>query len=99
MSDLELSYENLIDNVYYLGPLREFPKREYIWSGASPLDVGQQGERVVDAILAARARNELRNLRPKAKLMPFEVMIAYWLKKLGLIDSFEVIQVQTFQKH
>jgi len=93
LSDLELSYENLVDNIYYLGPLREFPKRDYIWSGASPLDVGQQGERVVEAILSARSRRERRNLKPKAKLMAFEAIVAHWLKKLGLIDSFEVREI------
>ena len=93
LGELELSYENLVDNIYYLGPLREFPRRDYIWSGASPLDVGQQGEQVVEAILSARARHERRNLKPKAKLMEFETIIAYWLKKLGLIDSFEVKEI------
>ena len=93
LSDLELAYENLFDNIFYLGPLREYPKREYTWSGASPLDVGWRGERVVDAMLSARARKEERNLRPKARIRSFEEMIAYWLKELNLIHSFRVREI------
>lgn len=93
LSDLELAYENLMDKVYYLGPLREHPKREYIWSGASPLDVGQRGERVVDAILAARSRGEMHNLGYKKRYQPFEAIIAHWLKWLDLIESFNVEEI------
>ncbi len=93
LSDLEFAYEKLMDNVFYLGPLREYPKREYIWSGASPMDVGQRGERVVDAILAARARGLKHNLGPRRRYQPFEAIIAHWLKALGLIDSFQVEEI------
>ena len=93
LSDLELSYERLMDRIYYLGPLREYPKREYTWSGASPTDVGPRGERVVDALLAARSRNEKRSLGYKKKKQPFDVIIAYWLKELGLIHEFSVEEI------
>jgi predicted ATPase len=93
LGDLELSYESLMDSIYYLGPLREFPKRDYTWSGASPMDVGQRGERVVDAMLAARSRNEQRNLGYRKRYRPFEAIIAHWLKELGLIESFQVREI------
>lgn len=93
LSNFERSYEDLIDNIYYLGPLREYPKREYIWSGSSPLDVGPRGERVVDALLAAKSRDEKRNLGPRKRNKSFEEMIAYWLKELGLIYDFNVIEI------
>jgi predicted ATPase len=93
LGDLEFSYEALMDRIFYLGPLREYPKREYISSGSSPLDVGQRGERVVDALLAAKARNELRSLGYRKKRKPFEEIIAYWLKELGLISEFKVLEI------
>ena len=95
LGDLELAFEKLVESIFYLGPLREYPKREYAWSGASPLDVGQQGGRVVEALLSARSRKEMRNLRHKSRLMPFEAVIAHWLKELGLIDSFQVREIGT----
>lgn len=93
LGDLEFSYENLMDNIFYLGPLREYPKREYIWSGSSPLDVGQQGARVVDALLSAKAKGVMQNLKRGAKRKPFEEIIAYWLKRLSLIHSFSVDEI------
>ena len=64
LGDFELAYERLMDSVYYLGPLREYPQREYHWGGSSPEDVGQRGERTMDAILAATRDNMTRRLRP-----------------------------------
>ena len=93
LSEFEIAYEKLIDRIFYLGPLREYPKREYIWSGSSPLDVGPRGERVVDALLAAKSRNEKRNLGPRKKNKLFEEMIAYWLKELRLINNFNVLEI------
>lgn len=96
LSDFELAYENLMDSIYYLGPLREYPRREYHWAGSSPDDVGQRGERTVDAILAATLRNEKRGLKPRGRgirRMPFQEMIAYWLNELGLIDEFTLEEI------
>ncbi len=93
LGELEFSYEALMNRVFYLGPLREYPKREYIWSGSSPLDVGPRGERVVDALLAAKAKNELRSLGYRKRKKPFEEIIAYWLKELGLISEFKVLEI------
>ena len=41
LSDFELAYEHMMDSVYYLGPLRVYPRRQYHWSGASPRTLGQ----------------------------------------------------------
>ena len=40
LSLFEAEYEALMDRIFYLGPLREHPQREYHWSGARPTDVG-----------------------------------------------------------
>ena len=93
LSQFEAEYEALMDRVFYLGPLREYPQREYRWSGASPVDVGPRGEHSVDAILAATSRNEKRNLQPKWKLKTFQEMIAHWLQELELIHSFEIKEI------
>ena len=96
LSDFELEYENFMDSIYYLGPLREYPRREYHWAGSSPDDVGQRGERTVDAILAATLRNEKRGLRPRGRgirRMPFQEMIAHWLNELELIHEFRLEEI------
>jgi predicted ATPase len=93
LSEFETAYVNQMDSILHLGPLRDYPKRQYIWAGSSPIDVGRRGERTFEAILAATARGEQRNLRSKARLRPFQEMIAWWLKELGLISKFKVTEV------
>ena len=93
LSDLEAAYEAELDRIFYLGPLREFPQRDYLWARSRPSDVGQRGEKAIDAILAATDRNEMRNLKFKAHLKSFQEMIAYWLREMGLIDSFRVEEI------
>jgi len=93
LADLEAAYELEMDKIFYLGPLREFPKRDYLWSRSRPTDVGQRGERAVDAILAATENLETRNLKKKARRKPFQEMIAYWLRSMGLIEDFSVQEI------
>ena len=90
LSDLQLEFERLFTGTKYLGPLREHPKRQYPWSGVEPADMGQRGERVVEAILAAR-ESGLRLRRPgRRPRETLEQRVAAWLKELKLIDSFRV---------
>lgn len=93
LADLEAAYETEIDKIFYLGPLREFPKRDYLWARSRPTDVGQRGEKAIDAILAATEAGEKRNIKPKARLKPFQELIAYWLREMGLIESFSVVEI------
>jgi energy-coupling factor transporter ATP-binding protein EcfA2 len=52
--DLQLQMEINFSKIFYLGPLREYPQRQYTWTGAQqPNDMGRKGERYVEAILAA----------------------------------------------
>ena len=96
LADLALELERLLRNIYYIGPLRENPLPQYVWSGEIPQDVGWRGERAVEAILAAQHRR----IGPgyKKKTLPFEVVVARWLKKMSLIDSFRVKAVATGRK-
>lgn len=94
LDDLEAAYEDLMDSIYYLGPLREHPRRHYHWSGTKPRDVGRRGEHTVDAILAARDDKEKRGrVERGGNKRTFERAIAWWLEKLKLIHEFSVEEV------
>lgn len=93
LADLEASYEQQLDNIYYLGPLRHYPQRDYLWTRSRPTDVGAQGEKAIDAILAATHDDLTRNLKRKAKHMSFQEMVAYWLREMGLIQAFKVEEI------
>lgn len=93
LADLESAYEEQLDRIYYLGPLRQYPQRDYFWTRSRPTDVGQRGDKAIEAILAATEARETRNLKHKAKHMSFQEMVAYWLKEMGLIDEFKVEEI------
>ncbi len=98
LSDFALRTEAALNSMYYLGPLREHPKRIYSWSGETPESVGQKGEFAVAAILAASAQNRLLNRGARMHLTRFDVFIAQWLKDLGIIESFKVKSVAVGRK-
>jgi AAA15 family ATPase/GTPase len=76
---LVLEFESLFSKIHYLGPLREYPQRSYLWSGERPQDVGKKGEFIASALLASRKQG-----------LKVEERVAYWLKQLGLIHDFQV---------
>jgi len=90
LGDLQLAFEDLMAGIYYLGPLREYPQRQYIWAGGQPEDVGIRGERVVDALLASRAREITISRGKGRKRLLLEEYVAVWLQELGLIQQFAV---------
>ena len=98
LSDFALNTEAALNRIYYLGPLREHPKRIYSWSGETPESVGQKGEFAVAAILAASAQDRKLNRGPKKHLTRFDAFIAQWFKDLGIIESFEVKPVAEGRK-
>ena len=90
LSELVLAYEKAFQKIYYLGPLREYPKRIYSWAGGEPQDVGHRGELAIPALLSSRKKNLVKHEKKKITI---EEKVAYWLKELGLIDSFRVAAI------
>lgn len=90
LSDFELQFEQLFGRLFYLGPLRDYPRRQYSWAGARPADMGRRGENVVDAILASREAGMTYSRGRGYKRQSLEEKVAGWLQELGLIDRFEV---------
>lgn len=97
LSELEFEFEKVCRNIRYLGPLREDPRREYIFSGGAPRDVGTRGELAINALIASRI-SERKISRGwtgpshsrRLRRIPIEQVIAQWLSELGLISSFEL---------
>jgi predicted ATPase len=88
VADLTLELERLFGRLYYLGPLRGYPARTYVWSGEIPDHAGIRGERAIEAILAAHNRQISRGKKKIAQ--PFAKVIARWLHDMKLIDSFDL---------
>ncbi|MCC7079768.1 MAG: DUF3696 domain-containing protein [Burkholderiales bacterium] len=98
LSDFALRMEAQLNGLSYLGPLREYPKRIYSWSGETPESVGQKGEFSIAAILAANAQGRHVNRGPRKRQYPFDEFIAQWLRDLGVIESFSVKPVAKGRK-
>jgi predicted ATPase len=96
VADLGLELTRLLESIHYVGPLREYPRRLYTWSGETPIHVGTKGERAVEAILAAKDRSF--NLGGKQRYRPLDVLVAERLKQLGLISAFVVKPVARGRK-
>jgi predicted ATPase len=94
--DFALEVERTFSRMYYLGPLREYPNRVYTVSGSRPETVGARGERAIEAIIAASDRR--LNLGYRKPTKSFEELISFWLRQLGLIDSFELKQIARNRK-
>lgn len=95
LSELELEFEKVLRKIYYLGPLRDYPKREYTWAGGDPSDMGRRGEYAVPAILAARESGE-KISRGRTKLRyTLEQYVGHWLKELKLIEDFRVEEIKS----
>ncbi|MFM2430458.1 MAG: hypothetical protein RLZZ511_1671 [Cyanobacteriota bacterium] len=77
--NLDSSFEHCFADIYYLGPVRDYPKRFYSWSGETPHDVGRYGENTIAALLSARKQDP-----------EIEAKIAHWLKFMGLIKDFKL---------
>ena len=101
VSVLELDLERQFnDRLFYLGPLRQFPARQYPWQGSTPSDVGVAGERTIEALLSSRGRDPVRTNARKydkrgyaIRRISVEQHVAEWLKELNLVDDFDVEQI------
>jgi len=77
----------------YHGRLRQQPRRYYTCSGAGRDDVGDRGQFTIDAILKATQRGEGQGHTEDEKGPSFQERVAFWLKRLGLVTSFDVRRI------
>lgn len=88
------SFEELMKQIVYLGPLRSYPARTYLWKGTVPQLVSPKGEGAIELLLAS-ARNVFfgrRNSQETSKDLLKEV--SRWLvDEMQLAKTFEVKQL------
>lgn len=92
--DLQLFFESFFKDIYYLGPLREYPQRQYTWTGSQPTDMGKKGELCIAALLSSRLRQIKVSRGKNRKKFSVEEYVAYWLRELSLIDSFSIEEIK-----
>ena len=93
LSELVFALERRLRDIYYLGPLRAQPERDYRWSGARPTDVGRAGELAVDAVLGSRRPNGHTSTSPTMFDLTLERQISDLFAEIGLLHEFRVEQI------
>lgn len=69
LMNISINYNNELSAITYLGPLREYPERHYIFSGSSPVNVGKSGGNMSDLLFINQSLIKDVN---------------YWLDKFGI---------------
>ena len=96
VGDLELEFDRQFkERLFYLGPLRSSPSRQYQWKDTHPEDVGNAGNRAIEALLASRdmGRRNARSFDARGyakRRITVEQHVAEWLQELGLVEDFQV---------
>jgi predicted ATPase len=98
LSELVLAFEDLFSRIAYLGPLRDYPQRTYMWEGRRPDDVGRKGELAVPALLASREKGKCFSPGYKKRRQTIEERVAYWLKEMGMIHSYDLKEIAENRK-
>ena len=93
LPDLAFALETRLRDVYYLGPLRAHPERDYRWTGERPTDMGRTGELAVAALLSSARSGELISRGRGRRRRTLEEHVAAWLDELGLIHEFHVVRI------
>jgi len=65
--------------ISYLGPLRQYPQRSYLWSGATPKKIEPNGENIIAVLIASERSGDTLHRD-----------VAEWLVRMGLVDAFSV---------
>ncbi|MCW1966507.1 MAG: DUF3696 domain-containing protein [Anaerolineae bacterium] len=76
-----------LKNIHYLGPLREYPKREYRWTGEVPQSIGIRGEYAVQTMLS-----KIQSVQP-AEQAELIKDVSKWLKRFGVIDELDLSSI------
>lgn len=87
-ADFVFELERMLTSIYYVGPLREYPKRLYLWSGEVPEHVGERGDRAVECILASGER--AFSFAPGQPEKQLPELVAERLRAMRLIDDFDI---------
>ena len=87
--EAEAKFVEKFNRLRYVGPVREYPRRSYEYSDGRPDSLGHYGELFLDAIIASRSKNE-KFKSDEGEEYNLEGYVAYWLKRIGLIETFEV---------
>ncbi len=84
--DLSLAIRRELEGIIYLGPLRRKPERDYVWNKSKPGEIGSDGHKVIEVLLASA----LMRGNGHGDLIE---RVSNWLVRMKVADKLEVRQV------
>lgn len=76
-------FNRYFQELEYIGPFRESPKRTYLFSGESPNSIGKRGEKAIDII----ASDYMRRGKKKKGILK---NVSKWLKECEIADELNL---------
>lgn len=90
------AFEKLFSHVFYLGPVRAHPKRQYHWEGDRPEDIGRLGDKAIDALLSARV--DRKTIPHDEGEVSIEERISEWLRGMNLAHTFILERTEEWKR-
>lgn len=90
--DLIYALHRELENLRFLGPLREVPRRAYLHSGTTFPEIGQRGEYAAQVLWLERNTkiDYIRELGEKPKTMTLLEAVAEVFRGMGIIEPIDV---------
>lgn len=99
LQDISLAIQKEMTNLYYLGPIRRKPERDYQWNKTTPGEMGFDGQKSVDILLASDSSKK------RGSSSGILESVSKWLNRMGLAEQiilkrvgrpsrFEVVIIQ-----
>jgi hypothetical protein len=81
-----------LGRIVYLGPVRRLAQRDYAWNGRMPADIGNDGAKAVDALIAGALASGAKAVQPASAPAGADLFetAQHWLEKMGLADGLAV---------
>lgn len=90
LRDLVFNHEKRMKSIFYLGPLRDYPRRSYNWSGERIKDVGIKGDHAIEALLASGGRKYDFGKNQRKQTM--QQIVAERLISMKLVSEIKIEQ-------
>lgn len=90
-----------LGRIIYLGPVRRLAQRDYVWAGRMPEQIGDDGAKAIDALIASEVARQAAQRRKQP--LPAEAHLftetIRWLRAMNLADGLTVRALRGSARH
>lgn len=86
----QYALKKLFENMVYIGPLREYPRREYKWTGSRHSHFGKRGENTIDAMITSFKQDQKYYSKYFNVKTSLAEIVCKWLIEFDMADDFQI---------